>query len=62
MLTVALTVFWNDDIIAAQKNSLDADTLVRCLHFVCKFDCRVERTLNLGDLNNQNMGRGAAIN
>ena len=44
MLPVALTAFWIDDIITAQKNSFDADTLDRCLHFVCEFDRRMERT------------------
>ena len=43
-------------------NRCDADTLDGCLHFVCKFDCRVERTLTLGDLDNQNLKRRSAIN
>ena len=47
---VLLTAFWIDDIITTQKNSFDADTLDECLHFVCKFDRWVERTLTPGDL------------
>ena len=61
MLPVALTAFWIDDIITAQKNTFDADTLDGCLHFVCKLDCRVERTLTPGDLDNQNFERRSAI-
>ncbi len=44
-LPVCLTAFWIDDIITAQKNTFDADTLDGCLHFVCNFDRRTERTL-----------------
>ena len=58
---VLLTAFWIDDIITAQKNSFDADTLDGCLHFVCEFDRRVERTLTLGDLDNQYLERRSAI-
>ena len=58
---VLLTVFWINDIITAQQNSFDADTLDGCLHFVCKLDRRVERTLTLGDLDNQNLKRRSAI-
>ena len=61
MLPVALTAFWIDDIITAQKNSFDADTLDGCLHFVCEFDRRVERTLTPGDLDNQNLERRSTI-
>ena len=60
-LQVLLTAFWINDIITAQKNSFDADTLDGCLHFVCKFDRRLERTLTLGDLDNQNLERSSAI-
>ena len=59
---VLLTVFWIDDIITAQQNSFDADTLDGCLHFVCKFNHRAERTLTLGELDNQNLKRRTAIN
>ena len=58
---VALTAFLIDDIITAQKNNFDADTLDGCLHFVCKLDRRVERTLTLGDFDNQKMKRRSAI-
>ena len=58
---VLLTAFWIDDIITAQQNYFDADTLDGCLHFVCKLDCRVERTLTPGDLDNQNLKRRSAI-
>ena len=60
-LQVLLTVLWINDIIIAQKNSFDADTLDGCLHFVSKFDHRTERTLTLGDLDNQNLKRRSAI-
>ena len=60
-LPVCLTAFWIDDIITAQKNTFDADTLDGCLHFACKFDHRAERTLTLGDLDNQNLKRRSAI-
>ena len=58
--SVLLTVFWIDDIITTQQNNFDADTLDGCLHFVCKFDRRVERTLTPGDLNNPNLERRSA--
>ena len=58
---VLLTVFWIDDIITAQQNSFDADTLDGCLHFVCKSDSREERTLTPGGLDNQNLKRRSAI-
>ena len=58
---VLLTAFWIDDIITAQQNNFDADTLDGCLHFVCKFDRRAEGTLTLGDLDNQNLKRRSAI-
>ena len=58
---VLLTAFLIDGIITAQQNSFDADTLDGCLHFVSKFDHRAERTLTLGDLDNQNLKRRSAI-
>ena len=58
---VLLTAFWIDAIITAQQNNFDADTLDGCLHFVCKFNHQEERTLTLGDLNNQNLERRSAI-
>ena len=58
---VLLTAFWIDDIITAQQNNFDADTLDGCLHFVCKFDRRAERTLTPGGLDNQNLKRRSAI-
>ena len=61
-LQVLLTAFLIDGIITAQQNSFDADTLDGCLHFVCKLDHWVERTLTLGDLDNQNLKRRSAIN
>ena len=60
-LQVLLTAILINGIITAQQNSFDADTLDGCLHFVCKFDRRVERTLTLGDLDNQNLERRSAI-
>jgi len=60
-LLVCLTAFLIDGIITVQQNSFDADTLDGCLHFVCKFDRWVERTLTLGDLDNQNLERKSAI-
>ena len=60
-LQVLLTAFLIDGIITAQQNSFDADTLDGCLHFVCKLDHWVERTLTLGDLDNQNLKRRSAI-
>ena len=60
-LQVLLTAFLIDGIITAQKNIFDADTLDGCLHFVCKFDHRVERTLTLSDLDNRNLKRRSAI-
>ena len=60
-LQVLLTAFLIGGIITTQQNNYDADTLDGCLHFVCKFDCRAERTLTLGDLDNQNLKRRSAI-
>jgi len=60
-LPVLLTAFLINDIITAQQNSFDADTLDGCLHFLCKFNHRAERTLTLGDLDNQNLERRSAI-
>ena len=60
-LQVLLTGFWINGTMTAQKNSFDADTLDGCLHFVSKFDHREERTLTLGDLDNQNLKRRSAI-
>ena len=60
-IPVCLTAFWIDDIITAQQNSFDADTLDGCLHFVCKFDHRAEGTLTPGDLDNHNLKRRPAI-
>ena len=60
-LQVLLTAFLIDDIITAQQNSFDADALDGCLHFVCKLDRWEERTLTLGDLDNQNLERRSAI-
>ena len=60
-LQVLLTAILINGIITAQQNSFDADTLDGCLHFVCKFDRRVERTLTPGDLDNQNLERRSTI-
>lgn len=58
---VLLTAFWIDDIITAQQNNFDADTLDECLHFACKLDRREERTLTLGGFDNQKLKRRSAI-
>lgn len=58
---VLLTVFWIDDIITAQKNSFDADTLDGCLHFVCNLITGWNGHKASGDLNNQNLERRPAI-
>ena len=60
-LQVLLTAILINGIITAQQNSFDSETLDGCLHFVCKFDRRVERTLTPGDLDNQNLERRSTI-
>ena len=44
--------FWIDDIITAQQNSFDADTLDGCLHFVCNLITGWNGHKASGDLNN----------
>ena len=49
----------NCEVALVERNITDA--LDGCLHFVCKLDHWEERTLTLGDLDNQDLKRRSAI-